>query len=257
MSSQGSGYDLGCEMYSPDGRVFQIEYADKAVEAGGSVIGLKCKDGVVIGVEKLVHNKLLLPTSGRMVHRIDGHSGIAYTGYGPDGRAIVPAAESECMNYKDYYDENIPPHTLAGRIGAYMHAHTCYGGYRPFGLGVLIAGYDDFDKESYLHMINPSGTTFRFYGAAIGKGRQPAKTEIEKLDLSQMTVEEGLENIAFIIKLIRDEARDKPYVLEAGWVKNETKEFVAVDAKQIAIAQDNAQKRVEALDDSDDEMDDA
>mmetsp|Transcript_9500 Transcript_9500/g.10828 ORF Transcript_9500/g.10828 Transcript_9500/m.10828 type:complete len:258 (-) Transcript_9500:99-872(-) len=256
MSSQGSGYDLGCEMYSPDGRVFQIQYAKKAVESGGTVIGLKCKDGVVIGVEKLIQNKLLLPNSGRMVHRIDNHTGIAYTGYGPDGRAIVPAAESECMNYKDFYAENIPPHTLAGRIGAYMHAHTSYGGYRPFGLGVLVAGYDDFDKESYLHMINPAGVTARFYGAAIGKGGQNAKTEIEKLDLSQMTVEEGLEHIAFTIKSIRQEEKDRPYILEAGWIKNDTKEFVAVDSKQIAIAQENAQKRLDALDDDDDDMDD-
>uniref|UniRef100_A0A7S3PKQ0 Proteasome subunit alpha type n=1 Tax=Aplanochytrium stocchinoi TaxID=215587 RepID=A0A7S3PKQ0_9STRA len=255
MSSQGSGYDLGCNIYSPDGRVFQIEYADKAVEAGGAVIGLKCKDGVVIGVEKLVLNKLLLPTSGKMVHKVDNHAGMAYTGYVPDGRAIVPAAESECMNYKDYYGENMPPHTLSSRIGAYMHAHTMYGGYRPFGLGVLIAGYDDVDKESYLHMINPAGTHFRFYGAAVGKGRGTAKTEIEKLDLSQMSVKEGLEHIAFIIKQIRNEARDKPYVLEAGWVLNETKEFVAVDPKTIAIAQENAQKRKDALDEDDDDMD--
>lgn len=247
MSSTGSGYDLGCNTYSPDGRIFQIDYADKAVEAGGALIGLKCRDGVIIGTEKLVVNKLLLPTSGKMVHKVDNHAGIAYTGYVPDGRAIVPAAEAECGNYKDYYGEEAPPHVLAGRVGAYMHAHTCYGGYRPFGLAVLIAAFDEVDNESYLHMVSPSGNNYRYYGAAIGKGRQAAKTEIEKIDLSKTTVAEGLEHIAFIIQQGRDESKDNDYVLEAGWVKNDTKEFETVDPKVIALAQQAAAKRIEAL----------
>lgn len=76
MSSIGTGYDLSVTTFSPDGRVFQIEYAAKAVDNSGTVVGLKCSDGVVLGVEKLVASKMMLPGSNRRIHSVHSHSGM-------------------------------------------------------------------------------------------------------------------------------------------------------------------------------------
>lgn len=255
MSSTGAGYDLGANIFSPEGRVFQVDYAHKAVEEGGAMIGLACADGVVLGVEKLQANKLALPGSARQIHSIDKHAGIAFSGYVPDGRALIPAGADECANYYDYYKEQMPPHVLADRLGQYMHAHTCYGGYRPFGVSLLVAGFDQEAQKAYLHLIHPSGENCRYFGAAVGKGQQTAIAEIEKLDLKKMSVKEGLEAIAFIIRLARDE-RDKPYEFEASWIcKSSNWEHELVPGEIKDAADKAAAKKKEELDQGYDDMD--
>lgn len=99
MASSGSGYDLSASTFSPDGRIFQVEYASKAVENAGTALGLKCKNGVVLCVEKPLMNKMLLPSSSRRIHTIDTHSGVAITGFVSDGRQIVNRAREEAANY--------------------------------------------------------------------------------------------------------------------------------------------------------------
>mmetsp|Transcript_18340 Transcript_18340/g.36029 ORF Transcript_18340/g.36029 Transcript_18340/m.36029 type:complete len:259 (+) Transcript_18340:236-1012(+) len=257
MSSTGAGYDLGCNIYSPDGRVFQIEYAAKAVENSGALIGLKCKDGVVIGSEKLMPSRLLTENSGRRVHPVGLHAGIAFTGYAADGRPVVNSARAEVENYHDYYGVDMPPHTLSERMGHYFHAYTTYGGYRPFGLTLMVAAFDELEQEPFLHMIDPAGTQFRYHGAAAGKSKQAAKTEIEKLDLKNITCEEALKRISLIIHTIREEEKDKPFVLEAGWITKDTKwrfELVPKDVRDRAFEWGKAEHdKMEEDDDSEDE----
>ena len=259
MSSVGSGYDLGCNIYSPDGRVFQIEYAAKAVENSGALIGLQCKDGVVIGVEKIVTSKLLVEGSGRRVHPVGMHAGVAFTGYVADGRASVAAAKTEVQIYDDYYGIDMPPHVKADRMGHYFHAYTTYGGYRPFGLNMILAAFDKEKQQPFLHMVDPSGTSFRYYGCAAGKSRQAAKTEIEKLDLTKMTVAEGLKQIAFIIHTIREEEKDKPFEFEAGWISKDTNWKFELVPKELRVEADKWGKEKVAemdMDDSDDDDED-
>jgi 20S proteasome subunit alpha 7 len=111
---------------------------------------------------------------------------------------------------------------ISNRLGQYMHAHTIYGGYRPYGVTAVLQAYDERDKQAYLHVVEPSGVHFRYHGCAIGKSQQAAKTEIEKLNFSAMTVREGLQEIARIIHTIHDEVKDKPFVFEAGWICEES-----------------------------------
>ncbi|CAK9072552.1 Proteasome subunit alpha type-3, partial [Durusdinium trenchii] len=249
-------YDLGCNIYSPDGRVFQIEYAGKAVENSGALIGLKCKDGVVIGVEKLVMSKLLVEGSGRRVHPVGKHAGIAFTGYTADGRAVVSAARAEVENYEDYYGVDMPPHVLSDRMGHYFHAYTTYGGYRPFGLCTLMTAFDEVKQEPFLHMVEPSGLHYRFHGCAVGKAKQAAKTEVEKLNLANMTCAEALKRLAFIIHTIREEDKDKPFEFEAGWITKDTNwEFQLVPKAVREEADKWGKKRVEEIEMQDDDSD--
>ena len=94
MSGIGTGYDLSTTTYSPDGKVFQVEYACKAVENGGLAIGCKCKDGVVVAVEKLVQSKMLVPGTNKRIHAVSKHAGMAGTGLVPDVRTVVDRARS-------------------------------------------------------------------------------------------------------------------------------------------------------------------
>ncbi|KAB5540714.1 hypothetical protein DKX38_013688 [Salix brachista] len=283
MSSIGTGYDLSVTTFSPDGRVFQIEYAAKAVDNSGTVIGIKCKDGIVMGVEKLIASKMMLPGSNRRIHSVHRHSGMAVAGLAADGRQIVARAKSEATNYQRpllsvqydkisiksrcymlarisslfkigdgalVYGEPIPVKELAERVASYVHLCTLYWWLRPFGCGVILGGYDRDGPQ--LYMVEPSGISYRYFGAAIGKGKQAAKTslnivysfeanlsigkgtifsvginlyrrEIEKLKLSEMTCREGVLEVAKIIYKLHDEAKDKAFELEMSWVCNESK----------------------------------
>ena len=134
MSSIGSGYDLSAGQFSPDGRVFQVEYAIKAVENSGSVIALRGKDGVVFGVEKIITSKLYEEGSNRRVHSIDTHIGAAVAGLLSDARAVVNRARDEAANYRNTYQVPIPLKSLTERLGKYIHHFTVYGNLRPFGV---------------------------------------------------------------------------------------------------------------------------
>ncbi|PPS09974.1 hypothetical protein GOBAR_AA10677 [Gossypium barbadense] len=196
MSSIGTGYDLSVTTFSPDGRVFQIEYAAKAVDNSGTVVGIKCKDGIVMGVEKLIASKMMLPGSNRRIHSVHRHSGMAVAGLAAD--------------------------ELAERVASYVHLCTLYWWLRPFGCGIILGGYDRDGPQ--LYMVEPSGISYRYFGAAIGKGKQAAKTEIEKLNLSEMTCREGVIEVAKIIYKVHDEAKDKAFELEMSWVCDESKQ---------------------------------
>mmetsp|Transcript_17645 Transcript_17645/g.42320 ORF Transcript_17645/g.42320 Transcript_17645/m.42320 type:complete len:214 (+) Transcript_17645:173-814(+) len=126
MAGIGTGYDLSVTTFSPDGRVFQTEYAQKAVDNAGTAAGIRCKDGVVLAVEKLVLSKMLVPGSNRRIHAVDRHAGIATTGLAPDGRQIVNRAQSEAANYKQLNGSKIPGHVLNERLAAFNHIFSLY-----------------------------------------------------------------------------------------------------------------------------------
>ncbi|CAE6397716.1 unnamed protein product [Rhizoctonia solani] len=220
MTAIGTGYDLSASTYSPDGRLFQIEYASKAVENSGTAIGLKVKDGVVLAVEKLVHSKLLIPEANRRIATIDRHIGMATSGLLADGRALANRARDEAQNYRDTYMAPVPLKALADRLGLYVQAYTLYSSVRPFGISTILGSVNK-DGPS-LYVIQPSGVFYGYNGAAVGKGRQLANTELEKLNLSQLTAREAVFEAARIIHLVHDDSKDKEFELELSWIGPET-----------------------------------
>jgi len=217
MSSIGTGYDLSASQFSPDGRVFQVEYAQKAVENSGTSIALKGKDGVVFAVEKLVTSKLYENGANRRIFSVDTHIGMAVAGLLADSRQIFETARKEASNYRSEYGNNIPVKYLADRVAMYKHAYTLYSSVRPFGCSIALGSYDDIDGPQ-LFMVDPSGVTFGYYGCAMGKARQAAKTEMEKLKLADMSCMELIKEAAKIIYLVHDEVKDKHFELELSWV---------------------------------------
>ncbi|CAG9100643.1 Proteasome subunit alpha type-3 [Plutella xylostella] len=252
MSSIGTGYDLSASQFSPDGRVFQVEYAAKAVENSGTVIGLRGKDGVVFAVEKLVTSKLYEPGANKRIFHIDEHVGMAVSGLISDARQIVETARSEASSYRSQYGVSVPLKYLNERVSMYMHAYTLYSAVRPYGCSVVMGSWSENDGPQ-MYMLDPSGVSFSYFGCAVGKAKQAAKTEIEKLKLADLTVKDLIKEASRIIYLVHDELKDKQFELELSWVSKATKGRHELVPRELAAEAENLAKQALAdIEDSDD-----
>jgi len=171
-------------------------------------------------VEKLVHSKLLVPGANRRIQTIDRHIGLASSGLLADGRHIANRARDEAANYRDNYRELAPLKELSDRLSLYVQAYTLYSSVRPFGCSTILGGVDKNGPSIYV--IEPSGVFYGYHGAAVGKGRQLAKTELEKLKLSELTLREAVFEAARIIHLVHDDAKEKEFELELSWIGDES-----------------------------------
>jgi len=217
-------------------------------------MAIRCKDGVVFGVEKLMTSKLYEPGTGKRIFNIDTHVGMAVAGLISDARQIVSLARDEAAYYRSVYGTPIPVKYLADRIAGYVHAYTLYSAYRPFGCSVLIGSFDKADGAE-LFMIEPSGVFYGFHGVAVGKAKQNAKTEVEKLKLENMTCCEAVKEISRIIYVVHDEVKDKAFELELSWVGSDTEGLHKMVPREIATeAEELAKKSLEEDSDSDNEL---
>lgn len=248
MAGTGAGYDLSVTTFSPDGRVFQVEYAGKAVENSGTALAICCKDGVVFATEKFLLSKMLVPGTNKRIFPIHRHAGMAMAGLVADARQLVNRARQESVQYKSTYDEEIPPEILAERMGLFMHAYTLYWSIRPFGCSILIGCVDKETKKPSLFCIDPSGMTYKYTGTAVGKGSQAAKTEIEKVFATNpdLTCEQALVHVAKIIHKVHDE-KDKDFELEVSWIAPQSNyEHSLVPSEKVKEAEAEAKRRLEA-----------
>ena len=237
MSATGAGYDLAVTTFSPDGRVFQVEYANKAVEKKGTVVGIKCIDGVVLGVEKMIVSKMLVKGSNRCITTVDKHAGMAFAGLPADARQLANKARSEGREYKSFYGHPIPGSVLAGRVAGHIHMHTLYWYLRPFGVASLLATYDSQEGPA-LYMMEPSGICNRYFATSVGKHKANAKAELAKLKLETITCKEAVVEIAKIIYKLHDDVKDKDFDLELSWLCEESKHLhvmVPEDIKDAAV----------------------
>ncbi|GKT36695.1 hypothetical protein ADUPG1_009608 [Aduncisulcus paluster] len=195
MSGIGAGYDLSVTTFSQEGRIFQVEYASKAVETRGTMLSMRLDDSILIATEKPTLSKMAISSSRRRVYRISSHIMMGVSGILADGRAIVEWAREETSRFKDNYDRDIPVFVLAERVGNFMHAYTTHPSVRPFGTTICLCGVTK-DVQSArasraakkpdngrpeLFQITPSGDVNRMHAMAVGKGRQVARVELEKL----------------------------------------------------------------------------
>lgn len=225
----------------------------KAVENGGTSIGLKCKDGIVLAVEKIINSKLLVPGKNKRIQTVDKHIGMAYSGLLPDGRHFVNRGRDEAKSFKSIYKTPVSVGHLMDRLGIYVQNYTCYNSVRPFGIVSIVGGVDA--EGPHLYMIEPSGVFWGYSGAATGKGRQTAKSELEKLNFEELSVRDGVKEAAKIIHQAHEDNKDKDYELEISWCSLEETdgkhEFVPDDLLQEAVKY--AQEEEDDDDDDDDD----
>jgi len=250
MAGTASGYDLSVTTISPDGRVWQVDYAQKATEDKGTALAVVCNDGIVFAVEKFQISKMLVPGTSKKTFPIHRNAGMTFAGLAPDARQIVNRAREEAKSYKNAYCEQIPPEILAERLGMYMHAHTVYGSVRPFGCSVLLGFVDPETKERSLFCCEPNGLAYKYKGTAVGKGRQAAKTEIEKLLAAPegISCKDALQAVAKILHKVHDE-KDRDFELECSWICPASDyEHRSVPEDLLKAAEKKAKEELEAED---------
>jgi proteasome alpha subunit len=162
------GYDRAIVTFSPDGRLFQVEYAREAVKRGTTSLGIIFDGGVVLAAIRPL-SELAIPNSGSdKVHQIDDHLGAAISGFLADGRVLVDAGRVKAQVYKITYDEPLNVMGSVKDISDRMQMFTQYGGVRPYGVALLLAGIDE--KGAQLFEIDPSSAFYSWKAQAIGRG---------------------------------------------------------------------------------------
>ncbi len=209
-------YDRAITVFSPDGRLFQVEYARSAVKRGSTTVGLKFKDGVLLIADKRIKSKLIEEELMEKIYVIDEHIGCATSGLVADARILVDYARIISQIEKVTYGEKITVEQLVKKISDYKQQYTQYGGVRPFGASLLIGGIDD--KGIYLMETEPSGAIMAYKAGCIGSGRETVMEILEKEYKDKMSMEEAILLGLKAIEAVSDDTLDK-MTLEIGVVK--------------------------------------
>jgi len=183
-------YDRAITVFSPDGRLFQVEYASETVKRGATVLGIACPDGVVLAAEERATSKLQDPTFMWKIFQIDEHVGAAVAGLSCDAHILVDQARVYAQSNRLLYDEPIDVEILTRRIGEIKQLYTQHAGVRPFGISMLFGGLDR--KGSRLFWTDPSGAFLAYKAWAIGAGGDAANEILEADYKETMTLDDAL-----------------------------------------------------------------
>ncbi|KAK6461200.1 nucleophile aminohydrolase [Scheffersomyces coipomensis] len=186
-------YSFSLTTFSPSGKLVQIEYALNAVKQGVTTIGIKSANGVVLATERKANSPLIKSETNTKVELITPDIGITYSGMGPDFRVLVDRARKLAhTNYKRIYNEYPPVRILVQEIAKVMQESTQSGGIRPFGVSLLVGGYDQHSDQFQLYQVDPSGSYFPWKATAIGKTSNSAKTFLEKRWNENLELEDAI-----------------------------------------------------------------
>ncbi|MDD3233309.1 MAG: archaeal proteasome endopeptidase complex subunit alpha [Candidatus Methanomethylophilus sp.] len=213
-------YDRGITVFSPDGRLFQVEYAREAVKRGTTTIGIKFKDGVMLIVDKRVSSRLVEPESIEKIYDIDDYIGCATSGLVADARILVDQARKEAQVHRVNYGENMAVEMLTKKVCDYEQNYTQYGGVRPFGVALLIAGSDDLG--THLFETDPSGALVAYKASCIGIGRATVMEKLEKEYKDDMSYDTALK-LGLNAMAAAIEEKLVPASIEVGLVRKDEK----------------------------------
>ncbi len=186
---QQAQYDRGKTIFSPDGRLFQVEYAKEAVKKGATALGVVYEDGVVLAATRKTSS--LGVRNPEKVFKIEDHIGVATSGLVADGRNLVEEARNEAQKHLMTYDEEIPIFSLAKFVADRCQQFTQYGGVRPYGVSTITGGIKDGQPGVY--QTDPSGTLNQWNAVAIGKGGEDAREYLEENWDEDLNEEEAVE----------------------------------------------------------------
>lgn len=183
------GYDMTPTMYSPDGRIYQVEYAIETVKRGTLAIGIMCKEGVIMAVEEKPR-ALQTTNVTQKIFQVDYHIGVAAAGYIPDARVQVDYARYFSQGNRMTYDEAVDVETVTKHLADQSHQFTQYSGVRPYGVALIIGGVDIKDKPA-IYVTDPSGTYVHYAAVAIGAQSEEVNGFLEKYYSNDLSIEDG------------------------------------------------------------------
>lgn len=230
MQHQAMGYDRAATMFSPDGHLLQVEYAEKIIRLGSASIGIVCKDGVLIVSDKRIRDKLIAPESTHKIMEVDSHIIAASAGMVADARVLIDQAQILAQQNRVTYDSPIEPISVIRMIADRKQQFTQYGGARPYGIALLIAGA--YKGKGSLFTSDVTGNFFSYKANAIGENDERIK-EILRSELKEgISIDEGLR---FCLKIFK-EILGKNFEIErfeTAYIKNEAKGIVRLHGEEL------------------------
>lgn len=230
MMPQQQGYDRAITVFSPDGRLYQVEYAIETVRRGTLAVGIKNKSGIIIAVEEKPR-KLQISETAQKIFQVDEHIGVAAAGYIPDARSQVDDARFFSQSSRMIYDEPIEVETIAKHLADQCQQFTQYAGARPFGVALIIGGVDPHGSSLYL--TDPSGSYIAYDAVAIGSGADVVTDFLEKSYSPQMSADDAAALAIAAIYLVSEEKEETKHI-KMSQIKADTKKFEIISDEQIA-----------------------
>ena len=230
LNHQMMGYDRSSTMFSPDGRLLQVEYAKKAVRQGTTSLGMVCKDGVLLLADKRILEKLMIGDSIEKINQVDDHIGASSTGFLMDGRVLIERAQMIAQQYKVTYDASIDMISLVKDIANLKQAYSQFGGARPFGVSILFAGVDDEGPQLYITDV--TGIYFQYKATAVGEAETQLKEILDKEYDENMTMEQGLKLAVSAFKKVFEKDFDSDR-LDGAMVRLSDRKYSKIDKEII------------------------
>ena len=227
---QAMGYDRTATMFSPDGHLLQVEYAEKTVRLGSSSIGLVCKDGVVIVSDRRVNDKLILPESANKVFEIDEHVIASAAGILSDARVLIEKARLISQQNRITYDSPIDVEEVIREIANTKQMFTQYGGARPYGVAIMLSGVDS--KGRFLFSSDITGNYFSYTAMAIGENDEKIKEMLRTKYNPNLNVDGGIKLALSIFKDILGKNFEASR-FDIAYVPSDSKKIVRLDTNSL------------------------
>jgi proteasome alpha subunit len=221
-SHQMMGYDRAITMFSPDGRLLQVEYAKKTVRQGSTAIGLVCSDGILFVTDKRILDGLIVPESVEKIWQIDEHIGATASGILSDARVLIERSQIKAQQHRVTYDTMIDTLTIVKDICELKQICTQSAGLRPFGVSLLIGGIDNDGPK--LYETDPTGIYFGYLASAIGEFETEIEEILKKQYQPNITIEDAFKlSIQALAKVIgKDISTER---IDAAYIKTNEKKF--------------------------------
>ncbi len=231
MFTSPSAYDRAITIFSPDGRLFQVEYALETVKRGSTVLGIACNEGVVLGAEERPTSRLQDPNFGWKIFEIDNHVGVAVSGLSSDARILVDQARIHAQSNRLMYDEPIDVAILSKRIGDVEQVYTQHAGVRPFGVSLIFGGVDKVGSKVF--QTDPSGACWSYKAVSIGAGSDTVREILEVDYREDSSLEDTiLLAIQCFSKVIEGEL--DPQKMKIATIPIDTKRFTVLSHEEVS-----------------------
>ncbi len=229
--NEQQAYDRGITIFSPDGRLYQVEYAREAVKRGTASVGVRTADGVVLAADRHARSPLIERDSIEKIHEIDDHVGVASAGHVADARQLIDVARRQAQVNRLRYDEPASVESLTKEVTDYIQQYTQTGGARPFGVALLVGGIED--GEPRLFETDPSGTPYEWQAVAIGGSREDIQGYLEDEYDEEMDLEGGIELALRSLASVNDDGLDATGV-DIAAIDTESEQFSKLEEDDIA-----------------------
>jgi proteasome alpha subunit len=222
MQHQAMGYDRTATMFSPEGLLLQVGYAEKAVRRGSGSIGIVCADGVLIVADLRIDDKLVVPRSANKIYEIDAHIISSVAGILSDARVLIERAQVLAQQHRVTYDSPIEPELVIKDLANVKQQFSQYGGARPFGVSLMIAGMNN--KKPELYSSDVTGNYVAYHATAIGENDDKIKEKLRERYKPELTIKKGVKLAIDIFKEL-EEKRFNWNRFELVYIKNEDSEL--------------------------------